>query len=230
MSAADNHLIALLPRQDRTLILDVCEVVDLQPSEIISTHGEPTLHAYFPTAGFISLLASVDGHPGLEVGMIGNEGMLGSQLALGVAIAPLDALVQGAGHAFRITAVDFHTVLGRSKRLQRILNRYLYVLMVQLMASATCLRFHLIGPRLARWLLMSHDCAQADTFHVTHELLAHMLGVRRVGITMAAGVLQRSGLIAYRRGELTVINRKGLEDAACTCYAANCSTYVRMMS
>jgi len=101
--------------------------------------------------------------------------------------------------------------------------------MIQLAASASCLRFHLIGPRLARWLLMSQDCAHSDSFHVTHEFLAYMLGVRRVGITMAAGALQRRGLIEYHRGELTVLNRGGLESAACSCYAANCKTYSEIL-
>ena len=161
--------------------------------------------------------------------MVGREGMLGAQLALGVATAPLRALVQGAGTAWRIGAGAFRRELARSPALQRSLDRYLYVLMAQLAASAACLRFHLIGPRLARWLLMSQDRAQADSFRVTHEFLAYMLGVRRVGITAAAGGLQRSGLIDYHRGELTVLDRAGLEAAACDCYAADCKAYAATM-
>lgn len=157
--------------------------------------------------------------------MVGREGMLGSQMALGVQRAPLRALVQGAGSARRIGAGAFRRELSRSQSLQRGMNRYLYVLMAQLAASAACLRFHLIGPRLARWLLMSQDRAHADHFHVTHEFLAYMLGVRRVGVTMAAGALQHSGLIRYHRGEITVIDRAGLEAAACDCYAADQKTF-----
>lgn len=225
MAAADNQLIALLPRQDRLRLLAVCEPVDLVLSEVLCEHGNPTRHVYFPVDGFISLVTQVDEHPGLEVGMVGREGMLGVQLALGVLVEPLRAVVQGSGAAWRIETRPFQRELARSAALRRSLNAYLYVLMAQLTSSAVCLRFHLIGPRLARWLLMSQDRAHSERFHMTHEFLAYMLGVRRVGITVAAGDLQRSGLIEYHRGELTVLDRGGLEAAACSCYATDRQTY-----
>ena len=187
--------------------------------------GQPMRHAYFPVDGFISLVTQVDDHPGLEVGMVGREGMLGLPLALGVATAPQRALVQGAGAAWRLRASDFRQLLQASPALQRALNCYVHVRLVQLATSSACLRFHQIGPRLARWLLMSQDRAHADSFHVTQEFLAYMLGVRRVGITVAAGRLQRAGLIRYHRGELGVIDRAGLEAAACSCYRADCEAY-----
>ena len=191
--------------------------------------SEPTRHVYFPTDGFISLVTLIDGSPGLEVGMVGREGMLGAQLVLGVQTAPLHAVVQGPGTAWRIEARAFRSELARSPALQRSLNRYVYVLMAQLAASAACLRFHMIGPRLARWLLMSQDRARSDSFRVTHEFLAYMLGVRRVGITTAAGALQRSGQIEYHRGDLTVLDRSGLEAAACGCYAAGRRAYAELL-
>jgi CRP-like cAMP-binding protein len=138
---------------------------------------------------------------------------------------PLRAVVQGSGAAWRIGSAAFRRELALSPALQRELLRYVFVLMAQLAESAACLRFHLIGQRLARWLLMSQDRAHAEHFHVTHEFLAYMLGVRRVGITTAAAGLQRFGLIRYRRGEVTVLDRPGLEAAACGCYAADQRAY-----
>ena len=229
MPVVQNHLIELLPRKDRLRLLAVCEPVQLVLAEVLCEPGRATRHVYFPTEGFISLVALVDGEPALEVGMIGREGMLGAQLALGVATAPLHALVQGPGAAWRVATGAFRRELAGSAALRRLLGRYLYVLMAQLTASAACLRFHLIQPRLARWLLMSQDRAQADSFHVTHEFLAYMLGVRRVGITAAASALQRAGLIEYRRGELTVLDRNALEAAACNCYADDRRAYDDVM-
>lgn len=230
MPAVENHLIARLPRKDRLGLLAVCEPVHLVLAEVLYEPGTPTRHVYFPTGGFISLVAELDGHPCLEVGMVGREGMLGAQLALGVVIAPLHALVQGAGAAWRIGSRDFRGELIRSAALRMSMDRYIHVLMMQLAASAACLRFHLIGPRLARWLLMTQDRAHADHFRVTQEFLAYMLGVRRVGITSAAMALQRSGLIEYHRGEVTVLDRKGLQAAACSCYAADLRAYAQAIA
>jgi CRP-like cAMP-binding protein len=229
LASTENHLIASLPRRDRSRLAALCEPVQLVLSEELCERGAPVRDVYFPTEGFISLLAQVDHHPSLEVGMVGREGMLGASLALGVAATPLRAIVQGQGAAWRIGAAAFRRELEISPALQRSLNRYLYVLMAQMAASAACLRFHLICPRLARWLLMSQDRAHADRFHVTHEFLAYMLGVRRVGVTMAAGTLQKAGLIRYHRGELAVLDRSGLEAAACSCYAADRRSYAELL-
>lgn len=222
---ARNQLIAALPAAQRAGLLALCEPVQLQLSQRLCEAGEATRYVYFPIDAFISLLARIDDHPSLEMGMIGREGMLGLQLSLGVGRAPLAALVQGEGQAWRLGAAAFRAELQRSPPLRRLLQRYLYVRLAQLASAAGCLRFHQIGPRLARWLLMSQDRAGHAQLAVTQEFLAFMLGVRRVGVTQAAGAMQRSGLIHYHRGLLTVLDRAGLEAAACSCYACDQSHY-----
>jgi len=223
--SAQNHLIEILARRDRRCLLAICEPADLVLGQVLGEPATPTRHAYFPVNSFISLVAAVAGSPGVEVGMVGREGMLGAHLALGVGAAPLRAVVQGPGSAWRVGTGPFRRELARSVTLQRTLHRYLAALMVQLTTSVVCLRFHQIGPRMARWLLMSHDRAGADTFRITHEFLAYMLGVRRAGITSAATKLQQAGLIEYRRGVMTVLDRAGLETAACPCYAVDRRAY-----
>ena len=172
--------------------------------------------------------------PQCRVDAVADDGQaecshLGAQLVLGVTTSPLHSLVQGAGKAWRIPARTFRGELARSSSLRRNLHRYLYVLMAQQSVSSACLRFHLTGQRLARWLLMCQDRACADSFHVTQEFLAYMLGMRRVGITAAAGMLQQDGLIAYARGKVTVLNRHGLEAAACSCYAEDRNAYTQLL-
>lgn len=221
----DNRLIARLPREERTQLLDLCEMVTVLPGEVLCETGAPFTQVYFPLDCVISLLTQVEDHLSLETGMVGDEGMLGAQLALGVSVAPLTARVIGAGLAWRLPAAALRRELQRNRSLQTVLFRYLYVLSSQLATGAACLRFHQISPRLARRLLMNQDRAHSDRFQVTHEFLADMLGVRRVGITTAASAMQRQGLIEYRRGKLTVRDRAGLQAAACSCYAADRHIY-----
>jgi CRP-like cAMP-binding protein len=226
---AQNHLLELLPAADLQRLLARCDTVQLVLGEVLCEADAPLTHAYFPVDGFISLLTRIEEHPSLEVGMVGREGLFGAALSLGVAVSPLQALVQGPGRAWRIPAAALRRELARSAALRATLQHYIYVVMAQMASSAACLRFHLIGPRLARWLLMSEDRAHADHFQVTHEFLACMLGVRRVGVTVAAGALQRQGLIAYHRGQVTVLDRSGLEAASCPCYARQHLAYQAML-
>jgi CRP-like cAMP-binding protein len=190
--------------------------------------GEHMPYVYFPTHSFVSLIAPLVGHAGLEVGLVGDEGMVGISLILGIEVAPMQALVQGAGAAWRMESGALLKELGRSPPLRHILNRYLYVTLTQLAQAAACTRFHLVEARLARWLLMTRDRAHADEFYITHAFLSHMLGVRRAGITRAAVALRRRNLIHYSRGVLTVIDGVGLERAACSCYATLKRDYTGM--
>lgn len=201
------------------------ETVQLEAGVVVCKPGDTVRHVYFPNDCRISLMTGRKGGQGVEVGMVGREGMLGTQLVLGVDTVRLRGVVQGAGSARRVDASSFCRELSRSKPLKRILDRYLYVLMSQLASSAACTRFHRVGPRLARWLLMSQDRAHSDRFHLTHESIADMLGVRRVGITGAASAFQRLGLIKYNRGEIIVLDRSGLKEAACDCYASDQRDY-----
>jgi CRP-like cAMP-binding protein len=211
-------------------MLDQCEAVELKCGEILYQPNALICHVYFPADSVISLMLPVDGTGNLQVASVGNEGMLGSPLILGVKLSPLRALVQGEGLAWRMSAMVFGRELGRSVALRRGLHRYLQVRMCQLAQAAACTRFHLVEQRLARCLLMTQDRAHSDEFHATHEVLAYMLGVRRVGVTKAANALQTRRLIHYRRGEVSILDRSGMEAAACGCYQADRDTYAGLLA
>ena len=225
MAQTENLLIRQLPKLDRKLLLDQCEPFELVLAEELSARGRPLSHAYFPRSGFISLVIDVDTHPALEVGMAGRESMLGAELVLGLAKTPWRALVQGPGQCWRIEADTLRQACAASPALHQVVQTSLLVRLHQQTLAAACERFHMLEPRLARWLLMSQDRAQADSFHITQELMALLLGVRRVGVTKAASEFQKSGLIKYHRGEVTVQDRAALEAKACSCYAADLRLY-----
>jgi CRP-like cAMP-binding protein len=226
---ASNRLLAALPKSDLRRMLAGCETVELTFAEVLSTSWQRLSHVYFPTRGFISLIMPIDGPASLEVGLVGDEGMFGVPLALGVDVSPVRAVVQGAGSALRMDIAGFCRELGRSQPLQRKVDHYAVVRYTQLAQTAACTRFHVVESRLARWLLMTQDRAHASTFHVTQEFLALMLGVRRVGVTKAASSLQRCGLIRYSRGNITVLDRRGLKAASCGCYQADRESYDRIL-
>ncbi len=213
-----NNLLAALPRKDYQQLLTGFHQVELFYGQVLYEPKGPIEQVYFPVNCLISLLTAVDKHRTLEVGMVGNEGMVGMPLALGNNASAVRALVQGTGTALCMTAKRFLAEFKRSLPLQRAVFRYTHFLMAQVSQTAACNRFHDTNARLARWLLMTGDRLDANEFLLTQEFLADMLGIRRVGVTKAASVLQQNGLIEYHRGHLRILDRQGLEAAACTCY------------
>jgi CRP-like cAMP-binding protein len=224
-----NQLLSALPPRDRRRLLDRCEPVRLALEDVLHEPGDSMGSVYFPTRSFISLIAPGSQDERLEVGMIGDEGMLGTSLVLGVNTIATRAQVQGAGEALKLDAAGFLEEMERSSALQLLLKRYTYVVMCQLAQTAVCTRFHVVEARLARWLLMTGDRAHSGDFRVTHEFLAYMLGVRRAGVTGAATALQVQGMLHYQRGEITILDRRALQRAACVCYAADRKSYASIM-
>ena len=194
------------------------EQTKLVHGDVLCESGNPIRHVYFPDDAIISLLTPVSGHASMEVGLVGREGMAGMGLFLGIGISPELMLVQGSGTATRMKAASFRTEIKRNPALRLGLSRYLYGFMAQAAQTSACSRRHLLGARLARRLLMTLDRVQSNKFYLTHKYLAQMLGVRRVGITKAATLLQNKKLIRYSRGHITVLDRQGLERASCRCY------------
>jgi CRP-like cAMP-binding protein len=217
--ATNSLLRALSPRENQRLLAH-SEQANLAHGDVLCEPGEPIRHIYFPNDAIISLLTPVDGHASVEVGLVGREGMAGMALFLDISVSPVLMLVQGSGTATRMKAASFRREIKRNPTLQRELSHYLYAFMAQTAQTAACSRHHLLVARLARRLLMTLDRVQSNEFHLTHEFLAHMLGVRRVGVTRAATHLQNKKLISYSRGHITILDRKGLERASCRCYAA----------
>jgi len=226
MPQPTNLLLSVIPANIRRKLLMRQEPVRLEASTALVELGEKTRHVYFPIDAVVSLLTAPSAeNAALEVGLVGNEGMVGVWLLLGVDVAPLRAVVQGSGLAWRVEAKTFRREMTANRNVRDKFNRYLYVRLVQLAQTAACTRFHVVESRLARSLLMTRDRAHSREFHVTQQLLAHVLGVRRAGVTRAATALRRRRLIRYSRGDIEITDERGLEKAACGCYAADKETY-----
>jgi CRP-like cAMP-binding protein len=187
--------------------------------DVVYEAGEFITAVYFPTASLVSLLTIVDGHLPLEVALVGREGMAGIPLALGVSNSPVRAIVQGTGRGLQMTASNFTRQMRSNLPFRQVVLAYANDLMMQITQTAVCNRFHRIDGRLARWLLMTRDRVGSAEFHMTHEFLAGMLGVRREGITEAASMFKAQKLIDYSRGNIVILNHAGLEAASCSCYA-----------
>jgi len=218
MAQIANSLLAALPFKSYRKLLSGLAPVDLVFGDVLHEAGKPIRDVYFPGRSLVSLLTLVEGHLALEVGLVGREGMVGIPVALGIENSPVRALVQGGGPAMRMSAGRFRAELRESPPLQAALYRYVHAMMEQISQTAGCNRFHVVEARLARWLLMTRDRICAAQFRMTHEFLSHMLGVRRVGVTEAACALQLRKLIEYRRGNISILDDRGLEAAACACY------------
>jgi len=217
----NNHLVNQLPEAQRIRLLAGSERVELQVAQILQEPGRDNVHAYLPEHGVVCMLALMSDRQAIEVDMVGRDGMVGTHLLLGLTVPPLRALVTVAGEAWRLERGALQRLHGGQGGGSPVLARYLGAVMAQTAQAAACARFHSIDQRLPRWLLMHQDRAASDTFRVTQELLASLLGVRRVSITNAAGDLQRRGLIHYHRAQVTVLDRSALEATACTCYASD---------
>jgi CRP-like cAMP-binding protein len=225
-----NQILATLSKVALRRVASVGETVDLVFGQVLYEQGKIERYVYFPMDAYLSQISSLDDKTRIEVGLIGAEGMVGSSSFFGVEIAPLYTVVQGSGTALRLDALRFVQGLARDPGFRAVMNRYLYVRLTQLGQMIVCVRFHTVEQRLARWLLLTRDRAGSDTFQLTHEYLALMLGVRRVGITQAATDFQKQKLIRYHRGSITILNGAELQAASCDCYAAAERIYEQHMN
>jgi CRP-like cAMP-binding protein len=216
--AIRNRLLASLPPADFGRLAASLTPVTLSLKQFLLEADEPIEAAYFIETGMVSYLAYLEGGEALEVGVIGSEGMVGLPLILGVDHASVGAMIQLEGMALRIGAVALRQAFNESEALRNRLLRYMQALHIQVSQTAVCNNRHTLEERLARWLLMAHDRADGDRFAMTHEFMALMLGVRRSGVTITAGVLKQAGVIDYTNGQMTVVDRQGLEDVSCECY------------
>lgn len=214
-----NHLLAALPEDELARLLPGLELVPLPLADAVYESGVPMRHVYFPTTSIVSLLYVMEDGSSAEIAVVGNEGIVGVSLFMGGETTPSRAVVQSAGHAYRLKGQLLKDEFYRAGPMQRLLLRYTQALLTQMAQTAVCNRHHSLDQQLCRWLLLSLDRLPSAELVMTQELIANMLGVRREGVTEAAGNLQRAGLIEYHRGHITVLDREGLEARSCECYA-----------
>jgi CRP-like cAMP-binding protein len=229
-SPDQNHLLAAMPEAEFERLRPHLELVEMPLGEVIYESGATLDHVYFPTTCIISLLYVLENGASAEIAVVGNEGILGISLFMGGETTPSRGVVQSAGFGYRLPAQLLKTEFNRAGPVLRLLLRYTQALITQMTQTAVCNRHHSVEQQLCRWLLLSIDRLSADSLRMTQGLIANMLGVRREGVTEAAGNLQRAGLIRYNRGHIDVIDRPKLEAAVCECYAVVKAEFDRLLS
>ena len=229
-SPKQNHLLAALPADEFERLSGHLELVPMPLGEALYESGGRLQHVYFPTTSIVSLLYVMEDGASAEIAVVGNEGILGISLFMGGETTPSRAVVQSAGYGYRLKAQLLKQEFNRGGPVMHLLLRYTQALITQMAQTAVCNRHHSVEQQLCRWLLLSLDRLSSDELSMTQELIANMLGVRREGVTEAAGKLQRAGLISYSRGRITVLNRKGLENEVCECYAVVKKEFDRLLS
>ena len=229
IDALRNHLLAALPEEEFARLKPHLECISLSLGKVLYEAGEKLTHVYFPTTAIISLLYIMENGSTAEIGIAGNNGLIGIALFMGGETTSSRAVVQSAGDAVQIEARVLQKEFDRGGEFQKILLRYTQSLMTQISQTAVCNRLHTVEQQLCRWLLINHDQLQSDELIMTHDLIANMLGVRREGVSQAAGKLQEKGLIKYVRGTIRILDRKGLEAASCECYQVVTDEYNRLL-
>lgn len=227
--AVKNHLLAALPKPEFVRLEPHLESVPLPLGKVIYEAGDKMTHVYFPTTAIISMLYIMENGGTAEIGIAGNNGLIGSALFMGSESTSSRAVVQSTGNGVRIKAKPLQTEFDRGGLFQKLLLRYTQTLMTQISQTAVCNRLHTVNQQLCRWLLINHDQLETNKLIMTQELIANMLGVRREGVTIAAKKLQEQGLIKYVRGTITMLDREGLEAAACECYQIVMDEYERLL-
>lgn len=224
-----NHLLAVLPEAEYERLFPHLELVSLRLGEAVYESGDQLDHVYFPTTAIVSLLYVMQDGASAEIAVVGNDGIVGIALFMGGETMPNRAVVQSAGHGYRLKSQLLKKEFSRAGELQHLLLRYTQALLTQMAQTAVCNRHHSVDQQLCRWLLLSLDRLPSEELSMTQELIANMLGVRREGVTEAAGQLQRAGLIHYRRGHITVLDRAGLEARVCECYEVVRTEFHRLL-
>ena len=224
-----NHLLDALPPSDYERLASHLELIPMTLGDVLYESGDKLRYVYFPTTSIISLLYVMEDGASAEIAVVGNEGILGISLFMGGETTPSRAIVQGAGHAFRLKAVLLKEEFARYGPTMHLLLRYTQALITQMAQTAVCNRHHSVDQQLCRWLLLSLDRLRSNELSMTQELIANMLGVRREGVTEAAGKLQDAGLIRYGRGKITVVDRPGLEARTCECYQVVKTEFDRLL-